>query len=129
MPNAAGPLNPSSDRSRPSRVAGGSCAAGCGPIGPSGSCSAALTTCSSSGAAPDLSTDQEQADQRQHDAPLPRTRRCSQPRIITRPTGEQPLCNSWDALTVTKWDSRWPQPGAGVDQSGAEHQPTDLPVG
>jgi transposase len=47
-PCAAGPSNRSSGRSRPSRAAGGSCAVVCGPVRPSGSCCAALTTCSSS---------------------------------------------------------------------------------
>jgi hypothetical protein len=42
--SVAGPSNRSSVRSRPSRAAAGSCAAGCWPVRPNGSCCAALTT-------------------------------------------------------------------------------------
>ena len=49
-PSAAGPSSRSSGRSRRCRAAGGSCAEGWGPVRPSGSCCAAPTTCSSSGA-------------------------------------------------------------------------------
>jgi transposase len=48
-PSAAGPSSRSSGRSRQCRAAGGSCAGGCGPARPSGSCCAAPTTCSSCG--------------------------------------------------------------------------------
>jgi transposase len=51
-PSAAAPSNRSSVRSRPSKPAAGSPAAACVPARPSGSCCAAATTCSSSGALP-----------------------------------------------------------------------------
>jgi hypothetical protein len=50
--SAAGLSSRSSGRSRPSEAAGGSCAEGCEPVRPNGSCCAAPTTCSSCGARP-----------------------------------------------------------------------------
>jgi hypothetical protein len=92
-PSAAGPSNQSSGNSRPCRAAGASCAAACGPVRPSGSCCAPLTTCSSSGAAPDPPADQEQADQHQHGAPKIQDTPMFPASITTRPTGEPHLCN------------------------------------
>jgi transposase len=75
-PSAAGPSSRSSGRSRRCRATGGSCAGGCGPARPSGSCCAAPTTCSGSGAIP-------AADRHRHRSPSERSPRPPPPAAST----------------------------------------------
>ena len=104
MPSAAGPSNRSSARSRPSKAAGGSCAAGWRPARRNGSCCAAPTTCSNSGATPAVDRHPPRPPPEQR-PPSPRAPR--RPTPIAAPPGK-PHPGPLDAPTCWPQQSRQP---------------------